>query len=77
MADWPLIYARARDMVGPLDDGYNIGLASYWLAGLDRWGKSPQPFEAGRRSRAQTIPAQFMDDRGGALFELTLQAEKS
>ena len=51
VADWSHIYAQARDMVGPPDEGYDIGLGSYWLAGLDRWGKSPQPFEAGRWSR--------------------------
>ena len=51
VADWPQIYLRAKDRVGPPDDRYDIGHGSFWLAGLDRWEKSPQPFEAGRWNR--------------------------
>lgn len=48
VADWPRIYARAREKVGPPDDGYDIGLGSYWLAGLHRWEEEPRPFKAGQ-----------------------------
>ena len=48
VADWPRIYARAREMVGPADDGYDIGLGGYWVAGLDRWEETPRRFKAGR-----------------------------
>ena len=51
VADWPRVYAQAKKRVGPPDDGYDIGLGGDWLAGLDRWEKSPQPFEAGRWNR--------------------------
>ena len=49
VGDWPRNYARAKEMVGAPDDGYDIGLGSYWLAGLDRWEAEPRPFKAGQR----------------------------
>ena len=49
VADWPRIYAYARERVGSTDDSYDIGLGNDWLAGMDRWEAAPQPFEAGRR----------------------------
>ena len=48
VADWPRVYAQARERVGPPDDGYDIGLGGDWLTGLDRWEAGPRPFEAGR-----------------------------
>jgi len=48
VADWPRVYAQAKERVGPPDDGYDIGLGGDWLAGLRRWEAGPRPFEAGR-----------------------------
>ena len=49
VADWPRIYERAIGSASTLDDGYQIGQGSYWLAGLDRWEENPGPFKAGQR----------------------------
>ena len=48
LADWPRIYAWARDRVAPPDDAYDINLGSYWLAGLHRWEEEPRPFTPGQ-----------------------------
>ena len=48
VADWPRVYARAKQMVEPPDDGYDLGLGHDWLAGLDRWEAGPRPFKPGR-----------------------------
>lgn len=48
-ADWSRTYERAIASVPRLDTRYQIGYVSYWLAGLRRWEKPPQPFHAGQR----------------------------
>ena len=54
IADWPRTYERAIEMTPTLDEVYQIGLGSYWLAGLDRWESKPAPFSAGQTYRADS-----------------------
>ena len=49
LANWPRIYQRAIECTPMLSEAYQIGYASYWIAGLDRWEEKPRPFEPGRR----------------------------
>ena len=46
IADWPRVFKRASKSVLTLSDNYQIGLAKYWLAGLNRWEEEPRPFNA-------------------------------
>ena len=55
IANWPRIYSRAIDLTPSYNDGYQISLGSYWLAGLDRWDAKPLPFEAGQWYRASIL----------------------
>ena len=48
VADWPRVYARAKDSSPTLDPRYQIGNGADWLAGLQRWEERPKPFSAGR-----------------------------
>lgn len=47
IADWPKAYENARSGVASLGEVYQIGLGSYWLAGLNRWEAEPRQFEPG------------------------------
>ena len=51
VADWPRIHERAVKAEPTTNENYQIGCACYWLAGLERWEKKPQPFQAGRLRR--------------------------
>ena len=46
IADWPRVFKRASKSVLTLSDNYQVGLAKYWLAGLNRWEEEPRPFNA-------------------------------
>lgn len=46
--DWPSNYERAIELTPTYGDDYQIGLGSSWLAGMNRWEKAPQLFQAGR-----------------------------
>ena len=52
VADWPKIYETAKQRVSTLGENYQIGLAHYWLAGLERWEEEPRRFRAGEMRRA-------------------------
>ena len=52
VADWPKIYETAKQRVSTLGENYQIGLAHYWLAGLERWEEEPRRFRAGELRRA-------------------------
>ena len=52
VGDWPKIYERAKDSASTPNHQYEISLAPYWRAGLDRWEKKPDPFKAGQWHRA-------------------------
>ncbi len=47
IANWPSVQQKAVDQTPTLDEVYQIGLAPYWLHGLDRWESKPAPFSAG------------------------------
>ena len=47
IADWPHAFKRASSSVLTLSDDYQIGLAKYWLAGLNRWEEEPGTLSAG------------------------------
>ena len=51
VADWPKIYENAKQRVSTLGENYQIGLAHYWLAGLERLEGEPRRFRAGERRR--------------------------
>lgn len=51
VADWPKIYETAKQRVSTLGENYQIGLAHYWLSGLERWDGEPRRFRAGERRR--------------------------
>ena len=46
--DWTRTYERATASVSTLETGYQIRQACYWLDGLKRWERQPQPFHAGQ-----------------------------
>ena len=46
IADWPHVFKRASSSVLTLSNDYQIGLAKYWLAGLNRWEEEPGTFSA-------------------------------
>lgn len=51
VADWPRIYESATKREPTCNENYQIGCACDWLAGLNRWEKKPQPFQAGQLRR--------------------------
>ena len=46
--NWPHAFKHATEMVGHLDDDYQVSLGNFWLPGLDRWEADPPPFHVGR-----------------------------
>lgn len=48
IADWPAVREYAYTRIGTADDNYQIGLASCWLAGFDRWAEKPRSFQPGQ-----------------------------
>ena len=48
IANWPAVYEYARTMISSAHDDYQIGLASCWLAGFDRWEEKPRSFQPGQ-----------------------------
>ena len=49
VGNWPKIYERARNRLATVDEGYQLSLAGYWLAGFDRWAAAPRLFRSGER----------------------------
>ena len=47
-ANWPAVYEYARTMISSAHDNYQIGLASCWLAGFNRWEEKPSRFQPGQ-----------------------------
>ena len=47
--DWPATHKRAHDTIHGISDDYQVGLASMWLTGLERWEREPHGFVAGQR----------------------------
>ena len=48
IANWPKVREYAHARIGTVDDNYQIGLASCWLAGFDRWEEKPRTFQPGQ-----------------------------
>ena len=48
IANWPKVREYAHTRIGTVDDNYQIGLASCWLAGFDRWEERPRSFQPGQ-----------------------------
>lgn len=47
-ANWPKVREYAHARFDTVDDNYQIGLASCWLAGFDRWEEKPRSFQPGQ-----------------------------
>lgn len=48
IADWPAVREYAHTRISTVDDNYQIGLASCWLAGFNRWEEKPRSFQPGQ-----------------------------
>ncbi len=48
IANWPKVREYAHARFDTVDDNYQIGLASCWLAGFDRWDEKPRSFQPGQ-----------------------------